>query len=255
MDAVVSDENILEVRGLSAWYGKRQVLRDVDLDASIGRVTAIIGPSGCGKSTLLSCLNRTLELVPKTRWAGEVKLSGQDMAALDADAVRSRVGMVMQKPMPFPFSVERNITYALRYRGIRKRSELSRIVREQLSVVGLLDELEGDVSRSALELSGGQQQRLCIARALATNPAVLLLDEPCSALDVASSAQVEEVLARVSAQTAVVVVTHNLAQARRIADNVVCLQQGEVAWCGSARDLFENHRESVLEPLYGGELL
>ena len=218
MDAVVSDENILEVRGLSAWYGKRQVLRDVDLDASIGRVTAIIGPSGCGKSTLLSCLNRTLELVPK-------------------------------------FSVERNITYALRYRGIRKRSELSRIVREQLSVVGLLDELEGDVSRSALELSGGQQQRLCIARALATNPAVLLLDEPCSALDVASSAQVEEVLTRVSAQTAVVVVTHNLAQARRIADSVVCLQQGEVAWCGSARDLFESHRESVLGPLYGGELL
>ena len=255
MDAVVSDENILEVRGLSAWYGKRQVLGDVDLDASIGRVTAIIGPSGCGKSTLLSCLNRTLELVPKTRWAGEVKLSGQDMAALDADAVRSRVGMVMQKPTPFPFSVERNITYALRYRGIRKRSELSRIVREQLSVVGLLDELEGDVSRSALELSGGQQQRLCIARALATNPAVLLLDEPCSALDVASSAQVEDVLARVSAQTAVVVVTHNLAQARRIADSVVCLQQGEVAWCGSARDLFENQRKSVLEPLYGGELL
>lgn len=255
MDEVVSDENILEVRGLSAWYGKRQVLRDVDLDASIGRVTAIIGPSGCGKSTLLSCLNRTLELVPKTRWSGEVKLSGQDTGALDADAVRSRVGMVMQKPTPFPFSVERNITYALRYRGIRKRGELSRIVREQLSVVGLLDELEGDVSRSALELSGGQQQRLCIARALAANPAVLLLDEPCSALDVASSAQVEDVLARVSAQTAVVVVTHNLAQARRIADSIVCLQQGEVAWCGSARDLFENQRESVLEPLYGGELL
>lgn len=255
MDEIVSDENILEVRGLSAWYGKRQVLRDIDMDASVGRVTAIIGPSGCGKSTLLSCLNRTLELIPKARWAGEVKLSGQDTAALDADAVRCRVGMVMQKPTPFPFSVERNITYALRYRGIRKRSELSRIVGEQLSVVGLLDELEGDVSRSALELSGGQQQRLCIARALATNPAVLLLDEPCSALDVASSAQVEEVLARVSAQTAVVVVTHNLAQARRIADNVVCLQQGEVTWCGSARDLFENRRESVLEPLYGGELL
>ena len=237
MDAVVSDENILEVRGLSAWYGKRQVLRDVDLNASVGRVTAIIGPSGCGKSTLLSCLNRTLELVPKARWTGEVKLSGQDMAALDADAVRSRVGMVMQKPTPFPFSVERNITYALRYRGIRKRSELSRIVREQLSVVGLLDELEGDVSRSALELSGGQQQRVLLARALCATRKLLLLDEPVTGLDPVATGELYNLIKLVNLcnDITVIMVTHDIDAALRYATHVLHLGHRQLFY-GTAAD-------------------
>ena len=238
MDAVVSDENILEVRGLSAWYGKRQVLRGVDLNASVGRVTAIIGPSGCGKSTLLSCLNRTLELVPKARWTGEVKLSGQDTAALDADAVRSRVGMVMQKPTPFPFSVERNITYALRYRGIRKRSELSRIVREQLSIVGLLDELEGDVSRSALELSGGQQQRLCIARALLRRPKILILDDSTSAVDTKTDAKIREGLASYLPNTTKLIIAQRISSVQD-ADRIIVMEGGRIKDIGNHDELLK----------------
>ncbi len=246
---------VLEVRGLRAWYGERQAL-DVDgfvaLDHSI---TAVIGPSGCGKSTLLSCLNRTIELVDGARWEGDVALFGQPIADMPARDVRARIGMVMQKPAPLPFSVERNITYALRYRGLRRGDELAGIVREQLAHVGLLDELDGDVRRSALALSGGQQQRLCIARALAVKPDVLLLDEPCSALDVASTKVIEGVLRDVAETCAVVVVTHNLAQGRRIADQVVCLDGGRVAWSGEGSELFEQRREDVLAPLYGGDLL
>ena len=246
---------VLSARGLRACYGARQVLDIDDLDVFDRTITAVIGPSGCGKSTLLSCLNRTIELVEGARWEGDVSLSGISIAEMPADEVRARIGMVMQKPAPLPFSVERNITYALRYRGMRRRDELAGIVREQLDRVGLLDELSSDVRRSALALSGGQQQRLCIARALAVNPDVLLLDEPCSALDVASTKVIEGVLSEVAKTCAVVVVTHNLAQARRIADEVVCLDAGRVAWAGKADELFEQRREDVLAPLYGGDLL
>ena len=153
-------------------------------------------------------------------------------------------------------SVElRNITYALRNRGVRKRAQLSAAVEQQLRAVGLYDELAGDVRRSALELSGGQQQRLCIARALAVEPSVLLLDEPCSALDIASTSAVEDVLRRVAKTCAIVIVTHNLAQARRIADDVICMSGGEVAWEGAVDELFERQYNTVLRPLYGSDLL
>ncbi len=246
---------VLSVRGLRAFYGGHQVLDIEGFDVRDRTITAVIGPSGCGKSTLLSCLNRTIELVNDARWEGGMALSGRSIAEMPAEAVRGRIGMVMQKPAPLPFSVERNITYALRYQGFRRRDELAGVVREQLERVGLLDELGGDVRRSALALSGGQQQRLCIARALAVNPSVLLLDEPCSALDVASTKVIEGVLSEVARTRAVVVVTHNLAQARRIADMVICLDAGRVAWSGEAAELFEQRREDVLAPLYGGDLL
>lgn len=245
----------LEVCDLNAWYGERQVLRDVSLSARKGRILAVIGPSGCGKSTLLSCLNRTLELTDRARWEGQVRLAGVPCKGWSADAVRERVGLVMQKPTPFPFSVERNVAYALRNRGVRRKAELSERVREQLEAVGLYEELAGEVRRSALELSGGQQQRLCIARALAVRPDVLLLDEPCSALDVASTSAVEDVLRSVASSCAIVIVTHNLAQARRIADDVACMSAGEVVWAGEAPELFERQRDAVLRPLYGADLL
>ena len=254
-DVEKEEPYVLSVRGLRACYGERQVL-DIDrLDVRDRTITAVIGPSGCGKSTLLSCLNRTIELIDGARWEGYAALSGNPISKMSAEEVRGRIGMVMQKPAPLPFSVERNITYALRYRGMRRRDELAGVVREQLERVGLLDELGGDVRRSALALSGGQQQRLCIARALAVNPRVLLLDEPCSALDVASTKVVEGVLTEVARTCAVVVVTHNLAQARRIADEIICLDAGRMAWSGKASELFEQRREDVLAPLYGGDLL
>ena len=245
----------LEVAGLQAWYGDRHVLKDVSLTACTGRILAIIGPSGCGKSTLLACLNRSIELAEGARWSGQLRLAGVPTQGWTADKVRERVGLVMQKPTPFPFSVERNITYALRNRGVRKRAQLSAAVEQQLRAVGLYDELAGDVRRSALELSGGQQQRLCIARALAIEPSVLLLDEPCSALDIASTLAVEDVLRRAAKTCAIVIVTHNLAQARRLADDVVCMSGGEVAWEGAVDELFERQYDTVLRPLYGSDLL
>ena len=245
----------LRAESLNAFYGDRQVLHDVAISADRGQVTAVLGPSGCGKSTLLACLNRTIEDTQRARWEGRVQLGGEPMAGRSADEVRSRIGLVMQKPAPFPFSIERNVTYALRYRGIRNRQRLGETVQKYLSLVGLLDEIDGDVRRSAFELSGGQQQRLCIARALAVQPDVLLLDEPCSALDVASSATIEDVITKLKGECAMVVVTHNLAQARRIADTVVCMDAGRVVWQGPCADLFERQRESVLVPLYGSELV
>lgn len=248
-------EPALRVAEMNAFYGERQVLRDVAFEAQRGSVTAVIGPSGCGKSTLLACLNRTIEDVPGARWRGDVLLRGEQTAHLSADELRARVGLVMQQPTPFPFSIERNIAYGLRFRGVRNRRRLREAAETYLDMVGLLGEIDGDVRRSALELSGGQQQRLCIARALALEPDVLLFDEPCSALDVASSATVEAAVGELKKCCAVVVVTHNLAQARRIADSVVCMDAGRVVWQGGCAELFEEKRESVLAPLYGSELL
>ena len=213
----------LEVAGLQAWYGDRHVLKDVSLTACTGRILAIIGPSGCGKSTLLACLNRSIELAEGARWSGQLRLAGVPTQGWTADKVRERVGLVMQKPTPFPFSVERNITYALRNRGVRKRAQLSAAVEQQLRAVGLYDELAGDVRRSAL--------------------------------DIASTLAVEDVLRRAAKTCAIVIVTHNLAQARRLADDVVCMSGGEVAWEGAVDELFERQYDTVLRPLYGSDLL
>ncbi len=252
MEQVV--ESVITVQGLNASYGSHAALDGIDVEIPARGITAIIGPSGCGKSTLLSCLNRTIDLVDGACMSGTILLDGKDTTSIPVDTLRGRVGMVMQKPTPFPFSVERNVAYALRSRGV-SRKEIARIVTEQLRLVGLYDELAGDIRRSALALSGGQQQRLCIARVLACSPEVLLLDEPCSALDVASGKAIEEVLREVATSRAVVIVTHNLAQARRLADKVICMNTGTIFWQGSADALFNQHQNDVLAPLYGGDLL
>lgn len=208
------------IENLTLTYAGAPAFENVSLEIYRGCVTALIGPSGCGKTSLLSCLNRLSDLVPGCKVAGRVSLDGEDIRAphIDVQVLRRRVGMIFQKPNPFPLSIRCNLEMPLKEHGVRNRAELEERVWRALADVGLWDEVKGRLDRPALTLSGGQQQRLCIARALALHPEILLLDEPCSALDPISSAVVEELIASLKGRYTVVIVTHNLAQARRIAN-------------------------------------
>lgn len=210
----------LSVQGLSVAYGDRAVLSDISLDIYRGCITALIGPSGCGKTSFLSSLNRMTDLIPSARVTGEVLFDGQSViqGKTDVMALRRRIGMIFQKPNPFPLSIRRNLELPLREHGIRSRPVIEQRIANVLQDVGLWEEVKDRLDSPALSLSGGQQQRLCIARALVLEPEVLLMDEPCSALDPISSAVVEELILRLRGRYTVVIVTHNLAQARRIAN-------------------------------------
>lgn len=232
---------IIKVENFGASYGGKQVLEGLDLSIRPNRITAIIGPSGCGKTTLLRAMNRTL-VQGEARLSGTIKLQGRDIDAIPAEELRRRVGMVFQTPAPFPFSIYKNLTYAPRYYGVRDKKELDGIVREALTVTGLYDEVKDELHKSALKLSGGQQQRLCIARALTARPEVLLLDEPCSALDVKSTAKVEELLGTLKEKYTIVIVTHNLFQAKRISDDCLFLYDGSVSEFNTTGELFANPR-------------
>jgi len=220
--AVPSASPPLVLRDLSVSYSGRPALRGVDLDIAAGQITALVGPSGCGKTTLLTVLNRLSDLVPGCAVSGQVRLADLEVLARDVDliALRRRVGMIFQKPNPFPLSIRQNIAFPLREHGVRDKGEVARRVEEALRDVGLWDEIADRLDAPARRLSGGQQQRLCLARALALRPEVLLLDEPCSALDPVGSAVVEELIQGLRGRYTIVLVTHNLAQARRIADDV-----------------------------------
>jgi phosphate transport system ATP-binding protein len=213
---------IVTATGLCVDYDGRRALDGLDIAVPRGQITAIVGPSGCGKTTFLTSLNRMTDLVDGCRVSGRVELGGQDIHAEDCDviALRRRVGMIFQKPSPFPMSIRKNLTFPLREYGVRGVERQREIVRRVLGEVGLWEEVCDRLDTSAMALSGGQQQRLCIARALALRPEVLLLDEPCSALDPLSSGVVEDFIAELRGDYTVVIVTHNLAQARRIADYV-----------------------------------
>ncbi len=238
----------LEVRELSAWYGRRQVLYDVSLGLPDRAVTAIIGPSGCGKSTFLRCLNRLHEELPGARTEGSVVLDGEATSGLDPIAVRCRIGMVFQKPTPFPnLSVFENVAAGPRLLGVRRRDELDRAVADALVHAGLWEEVEHQLDAPGTSLSGGQQQRLCIARALAVEPEVLLMDEPCSALDPIATAKVEALIARLRADYAVVVVTHNLAQALRVADRTAFFYLGKLVEAGTTDQVFHRPVEKLTE--------
>ena len=219
-------------------YEKKAVLSDVNTAIHPNRITAIIGPSGCGKSTLLKAMNRMLELQSDVAIQGSIHLNGQDIHTLPADELRRRVGMVFQSPSPFPMSIYKNMTYAPAYYGITGRQNLDAIVRENLEVTGLWEEVKDDLSKSALKLSGGQQQRRCIARALTARPDILLLDEPCSALDVKSTQIIEELLLKLKKKYTIVIVTHNLFQARRIADDCIFMLNGQLWEQNTTRELF-----------------
>jgi len=214
--------SLLEIESLGVGYGPKRALRDVSLVIPEGSITALIGPSGCGKSSFLAALNRLSDLVPGCEVTGSIRFGELDIRSpsIDVQQLRRRIGMIFQKPNPFPLSIRRNIDLPLRERRRLSRGERDDAVERVLRAVGLWDELKDRLDSSALALSGGQQQRLCIARAIALEPEVLLMDEPCSALDPLSSALVEDLITRLAEVCTVVVVTHNIAQARRISDEV-----------------------------------
>ncbi|HWA52701.1 MAG TPA: phosphate ABC transporter ATP-binding protein [Solirubrobacterales bacterium] len=225
---------------LSIAYGSKLAVNEVSLNVRQGEVLALIGPSGCGKTTLLRSLNRLVELTPAATRGGRILLDGEDVDGYDVTWLRRRVGMLFQQPNPFPMSIFDNVAYGLRERGSRKPSkkELEPAVTEALHRAGLLDEVKDNLDHPALALSGGQQQRLCIARSLAVGPEVLLLDEPCSALDPISTQTIEETIVHLRSEIAIVIVTHNLQQAQRVADHVAFMYLGDLIEYGEAEQVF-----------------
>ncbi|MEE4173905.1 MAG: phosphate ABC transporter ATP-binding protein PstB [Xanthomonadales bacterium] len=244
----------LRVNDLSLWYGDTRALRDVNLSIMRHRVTSFIGPSGCGKTTLLRCFNRLSDLVPGCRVTGDVELEGESIYApeVDVSQLRRDVGMVFQKPNPFPKSIYENVAYGLRVQGIRKRRQLDDTVEWALRAAALWDEVKDRLDDSGLSLSGGQQQRLVIARAIAVQPKVILLDEPCSALDPISTLKVEELIQQLRDQYTIIVVTHNMQQAARVSDYTAFLYMGEVIEYGDTDQVFTNPRARATEDYITG---
>jgi phosphate transport system ATP-binding protein len=236
----------MRLDGISVFYDGVPAVRGASLSIRQGEVLALIGPSGCGKTTLLRTLNRLTELTPNASHAGRITLDGEDIDELEDTRLRTRVSMVFQQPNPFPMSIFDNVAFALREQGRRRprRRELEPAVRRALERAGLYEEVRGDLDRPALRLSGGQQQRLCIARAIATDPEILLMDEPCSALDPRSTAVIEELILTLRRELAIVIVTHNLQQARRVADRVAFMYLGDVVEQGPVEEIFEAPREA-----------
>jgi phosphate transport system ATP-binding protein len=244
----------MQITELNAFYGGKQALYDVSLDVPDGAVTAIIGPSGCGKSTFLRCLNRMHEETPSGRTTGSIRLDGEEIQRKDPVTVRFRVGMVFQKPSPFPnLSIYENVAAGLRLLGVRRREELDEGVVEALQHAGLWDEVKDDVDAPGTSLSGGQQQRLCIARALAVQPEVLLMDEPCSALDPIATTKVENLILRLRGEYTLVIVTHNLAQARRVSDHTAFFYLGKLVEMGETGAIFDNPGVRLTENYVAGQ--
>jgi phosphate transport system ATP-binding protein len=234
----------LTVRDLSISYGPKPAVKSVSLSIHQGEVLALIGPSGCGKTTLLRTLNRLTELTPSASRSGSVLLDGEEVERLEDTKLRARVAMVFQQPNPFPMSIFDNVAFALREQSRKRprKRELGPLVEEALRRAGLWDEVRDELDKPALRLSGGQQQRLCIARAIASRPEVLLMDEPCSALDPISTGVIEELIHELRRDLAVVIVTHNLAQAQRVADKVAFMYLGDLVEFGTAEQVFGQPR-------------
>jgi phosphate transport system ATP-binding protein len=250
----------MRIESVSLAYGPRWVVRDVSLSVRRGEVLGLIGASGSGKTTLLRSLNRLTEITAGAGRSGQITLDGEEIHAIEVNELRRRVTMVFQQPNPFPMSIFENVAYALREMPTRsgrrrrraRRSQLEPAVRDALRRAGLHDEVADDLDRSAMALSGGQQQRLCIARALAANPEVLLLDEPCSALDPISTAVIEELIVGLRESVAIVIVTHNLQQAQRVADHVAFMHLGELVEYGPAEQVFGAPRQQRTRDYIGG---
>ena len=249
-ESLASLKTRLEVRGLNFFYGSKQALFDISLTVPTNRVTALIGPSGCGKSTLLRTLNRMHETVKVSRLSGNILLDGEDIFQQDVTRLRRRIGMVFQRPNPFPKSIFDNVAYGLRINGYR--GSITEAVERSLRRSALWDEVKDSLHKSAYALSGGQQQRLCIARALAVDPEVLLLDEPCSALDPISTAKIEELLFTLKENCTMVIVTHNMQQAARSSDFTAFMLEGHIVEYQPTEQLFTNPRDPRTEAYITG---
>ncbi len=246
----------LAVAGLNAWFGKSQALKDVSLEIPDGAVTAIIGPSGCGKSTLIRCINRMHEVIPGARISGEVFLDGEDIygPGVDAVRVRSKVGMVFQKPNPFPtMSIFDNVAAGLRLNGVRRsRREMAELIERSLRQAALWDEVKDSLDASGVSLSGGQQQRLCIARALAVEPEVLLMDEPCSALDPIATTKIEALIHELKRSYTILIVTHSMQQAARVSDFTAFMYLGRLIEFGPTEKIFTTPEKKETEDYITG---
>ncbi len=246
--------NIITTNDLCLWYGKTQALRDINISVPEGSITALIGPSGCGKSTFLKTLNRMNDLVPDARITGSVKYRGKDIFApgTDVNELRRQIGMVFQKPNPFPMSIYDNIAYGPRTHGIRSKAKLDEIVETSLKNAAIWDEVKDRLKKSALGLSGGQQQRLCIARALAVDPDVLLMDEPTSALDPISTTRIEELAMELKSKYTIIIVTHNMQQALRISNKTAFFLLGELVECDDTEKIFSKPQDKRTEDYITG---
>jgi phosphate transport system ATP-binding protein len=245
----------MKISGLNMFYGDFKVLEDIDLDIPCRHITSLIGPSGCGKSSLLRCLNRMNDLVEGCRVEGSIRFDGDEIVSPDYDVIdlRRRVGMVFQRPNPFPKSIYENVVYGLRVDGIKSKSDLDSLAEQSLKRAALWDEVKGKLKYSAMELSGGQQQRLCIARVLAIQPEVILMDEPCSALDPIATQKIEDLMTELKESFTIVIVTHNMQQAARASDFTAFLmiedqgEPGKLVEYGATESIFTNPREERTE--------
>ncbi len=244
----------IEIRGVGVSYGDNAVVHEVTMDISDRQVTALIGPSGCGKSTLLRCLNRMNDLIDGAQITGTIRVKGEDVYGPGSDVIdiRRRIGMVFQKSNPFPKSIYENVVYGLRIAGVRDKSRLEEACERSLTGAALWDEVKDRLHESGLSLSGGQMQRLCIARAIAVEPEILLMDEPCSALDPIATLKVEELIYTLKEKFTIVIVTHNLQQAARVSDRTAFFWLGRLVEYGSTADMFTKPREKLTEDYLTG---
>ncbi|MGP6140732.1 MULTISPECIES: phosphate ABC transporter ATP-binding protein PstB [unclassified Jeotgalibaca] len=244
----------LSISNMNLWYTDFQALKNLNMEIKENEITAFIGPSGCGKSTFLKSLNRMNDLVPGCRIEGKLLLDGEDMYASDFDVnqLRKRVGMVFQHPNPFPMSIYDNIAYGPRTHGIKDKKTLDEIVERSLKGAAIWDEVKDDLNKNALRISGGQQQRICIARALAVGPEVLLMDEPTSALDPISTAKIEDLVQELKGDYTIVMVTHNMQQAARVSDKTAFFLTGEIIEFGDTTDIFSNPQDKRTEDYVSG---
>ena len=250
----MAEEVKMSVKDLDLYYGQKQALKNINMDIHSNAITALIGPSGCGKSTFLKTLNRMNDLIDNVKITGQVTLDGEDIfdRNMDVTMLRKRVGMVFQQPNPFPMSVYDNIAYGPRVHGIKNKAKLDEIVEESLRGAAIWDEVKDNLKKSALRLAGGQQQRICIARALATKPEVILMDEPTSALDTISTTKIEDLMEELKRQYTVVVVTHNMQQAVRVSDYTAFFMVGDMVEYGETKELFTYPKDKRTEDYITG---
>ena len=246
------NQSVITVSDLNLWYGQTQALKHISMDIPEKSITALIGPSGCGKSTFLKTLNRMNDLIPSVKITGEIRYQGNNIFESEVNALRKEVGMVFQKPNPFPMSIYDNIAYGPRTHGIKSRAKLDDIVERSLRDAAIWDEVKDRLNKNAIGLSGGQQQRLCIARALAVEPKVLLMDEPTSALDPISTSRIEELAMELKEKYTIVIVTHNMQQAVRISDCTAFFLLGELVEFGKTEDIFSQPADQRTEDYITG---